>query len=76
MQALLNKKSWFDCGLFALAFSMMLASDVDPEGQILDSTRLRNHFRECLQSKEASLFPAKAKRIPKGAVFKALFLAE
>lgn len=57
-----QQKNGHDCRLYALAISTILAADQDPETKIVDESKLRNHYRNCIRNQEASLFPSKERR--------------
>lgn len=52
----------FDCGLYALAFSVMIAYGLDPKDYELNPNLLRKHYKHCINSKNVELFPAVLKR--------------
>ena len=46
----------YDCGLFAIAYAVEVASNKDPSTVIFDQTKLRDHYRSCLESGHISPF--------------------
>ena len=48
-----------DCGLFAIANVMALASGIDIERVTFRQTKMRSHFLQCLQEQRLTMFPHK-----------------
>ena len=47
----------YDCGLFAVAYAVEIASNKDPSTVTFDQTKLRSHYRSCLESGRITPFP-------------------
>jgi hypothetical protein len=49
----------YDCGLYALAFAMLIAANDDPNKYKFKHT-IREHFKQCLRDNRAEFFPAQS----------------
>ena len=52
-----KQKGSVDCGLFAIAYAEMLATDVDPCNFILSQPLMREHLMRCLSENQLRAFP-------------------
>ena len=69
-RAKVQKQEGFDdCGLFALAFATTLCFNLNPINLIFDQIKMRDHYKNCIQSNTVTMFPHTEKkltnRIPK-----------
>jgi hypothetical protein len=54
-----------DCGLFAIAFAIALASRIPPGKFMFDQSEMRKHLYTCLQKGQIVMFPTlKERRVP------------
>ena len=47
-----------DCGVFAIAFAVCLASSTDPKHVTFDTPKMHPHLAACLKAQKLSMFPA------------------
>ncbi len=61
MSSLCNNKKTY-CGLFAAAFATAICYGHDPTLLNFDQDSMRQHFKQCITSKKAEMFPYSQKR--------------
>ena len=57
-----QQKGTTDCGLFAAAFATAICFGHDPTLLNFDQDSMRRHFKQCITSKNAEMFPYSQKR--------------
>ena len=48
-----------NCGLYAIAYTVAIAFDIEPRNLVFDETEMRSHLSECLEDMCFSMFPLK-----------------
>ena len=54
-----------DCGLYAIAFATSLAYGENPEEELFDKSKLREHLKSCFRSQTMTPFPKTTKQMPR-----------